>query len=436
MQEHENPFVLILLVPKFKSQHWPEPENEELLINAFDRFQNNSAFFSLLPNQQNRNVYTLLTNIDYKFIDAEIRLGDTSMFYSKSFQLKELTNYSVLLEQVKIGTRFRKAFYRMTDNHCGLFMKIYYIVYREHIEKHKSVLSFRAGTLGELAAVMFKPTLLHNKVVVSDPDNFFKICFGHNLGAYLKNEYRVYNCIPDSDLYISFGLEENKDQQFQVLIDDAVPEEEATFKIEQLEQVGQKVYLFRKDSLETLTIEVPTYFFGHGPEPSKLVVPFTLVAERSKNESPRVHISLEVYDLRQKVHHVLLNAKSNYHLDFEHFVEDRNVSFRLVRVVDLKAENKRLSPIEVTKTIFTTKSKEVVRFINGAVIYDREFATTSTGLKNWTDKRDGSTRSKKSDKRYVITVVCLMTTLVLLLGCFLKWRKKKVIKRKRFVKSN
>ena len=54
---HENPFVIIILVDKMNDETWFDLENYRLLETAFDNFQKNSGFFSLLPHKPNNNFY-------------------------------------------------------------------------------------------------------------------------------------------------------------------------------------------------------------------------------------------------------------------------------------------------------------------------------------------------------------------------------------------
>ena len=281
LQFNKNSFILFVIVPMAKSKSWPDLEGDQLLISAFDNFHETSAFLSLLPNEQNRNVYSIFININNRLIYGWAKLEDDALFMSPNFPLQKLTKCSALLEKTKIRTISWNCFYKVKDTYYGFFMKTYYIRYIKQSETLKELVLFRAADLNELAFVKFKLSLLHGKTFLSDRENFFKIGFIGRLRVVEENKYRLHELLLNSTINIAFDLQMDKTEQFRIIIKNSQFEEELEMPtIERLHQTEQTVYLIREDSVERLLIEIPTYFFGKKLEISNLIVSFKVVVEK------------------------------------------------------------------------------------------------------------------------------------------------------------
>ena len=321
-QTHENPYILSVVVPKAKSEDWPNLDNDELLQNAFEYFHKNSAFISLLPNGQYRNFYAFSVKINKVFLYLQVKLGNKPLFRLENFQLKKLTKPTVLPSYMEIGTIVWNSFYKTKISHYGIFMKTYYIAYHGLNKNLEPVVFFRVGVLGKLAYVVFKLNFEDSSIFLNDDDSFI-IEFIQNFRPFGKNNYRLWKYIPDKYIDIEFCLEVNINQQFQVVFGNVVPKEEIKMPaIKRLSQAETKVYLLREDDVERVTIEAPVYFFGQELAISKMVVQFKIIIELL-NKSPKVESYLKVYDFNQENVCITFYTSVVYVLvNFKYFIED------------------------------------------------------------------------------------------------------------------
>ena len=421
---HENSFVLFVVIPEAKSKGWPDIENDQLLVNAFDNFHLTSAFISLLPHEQNRTIYYVFSaEINGQLIHTRIKMGSTLIFMSQSFQLKKLTNYVVMQIKVKVGSRFWNCFYRKNDSNYGLFMKTYYIYYQPQFENAEKAVLFRVAGLDEIAIMIFTPSLMSKKVLPGSGGVSFTINFIQSVTFLMKNRYRLWVSFPVFSVDVIFDLQENKNQQFQILIGNLPPEEEAgTPEIEKLPQTGQRVYLFKKDSQEKLTVEIPTYFWDQKLEISTLIVSFKFTVAKL-NESPMVRTYFRIYEFKNSKNSFWFTITCKCNLSFEKIVEDRNIVLKPTSLMCLGQEYNVLTPVEIEKKPFITNKKGTLIFLNGSVVYEQDSRTTPVPpefhIKEKRVKPRPENESTQSDKRRTNKVIYLLVGFALLFVCFL-----------------
>ena len=125
-EHHENPFILLLMIPEAQDKEWSDPDSCQLLTTAFDEFYKNSAFLSLLPSEQNQKYYRILATIKNVTIKGEFYLGNNgTSFLAKGFALQRFIDCVPLLNSVKIGTLSSNHFYKVEDILYGLFVTFF-----------------------------------------------------------------------------------------------------------------------------------------------------------------------------------------------------------------------------------------------------------------------------------------------------------------------
>ena len=428
---HENPFILFVLLPITQSEGWHSPNEDKLFADAFDNFHKLSAFISLIPNTQNRDSYSFSVSIGQTRLYGQVKLGEKPIFKTQTFLSKKLDNSNVLLKSTRIGTIGWSSFYKTNINHYGLFMKMYYIVYSN------PTASFRAGGLGKLVFITFKTKFKNNKVLLSDN---FKICSIQNLNPREKNKYRLYGFLPGSNIDVDFDLKENNSLQFDVSVGNLLLQKETEMiAFEKLPRVGVKVYSFEEDIQENLTVEIPIYSFEEKLELSKLVISLKFVSEKIE-DSPKVQTKFQVYDFTKENSFWLYLVKA-YHIYLEHFVENGNIIFKVSKVNSLKPDVNPFIPKEIKQTIDTVDEKNVSTFINGAVICDQDFAVKLTKIEPYIEeqqiKSNGETSLQRSDKKTKNKAIYWLIGFVfVLISLFVFTSKKQFSKRRRFNRSN
>ena len=161
------------MVPGAKDKSWPDIEDDQLLIKAFNNFYETSAFLSLLPNEQNRKFYSIFINIDNRPIHGWAKLEGSTLFMFLHFPLQKLVNHNPLLEQTKICTLSWYCFYKVKNTYYGFFMKTYFIFYQEQNAHAESVVTFRAADLNEPGNLFFTPNVHRGKVFLMIKISFY-----------------------------------------------------------------------------------------------------------------------------------------------------------------------------------------------------------------------------------------------------------------------
>ena len=139
-----------------------------MLTSAFDNFYKNSVFFSLLPNKQNRNVCKFSPTIINFTINGEIRLETSSTAINTNFMLIKVKSCISLLETVKVGTRSWNRFYKENDKCYGVFIEIYYLLYKNTSDQSNIITLFRTADLTEVGLVLFQTTYVEGKLFLND----------------------------------------------------------------------------------------------------------------------------------------------------------------------------------------------------------------------------------------------------------------------------
>ena len=262
LETHENPFLLLILIIDAKGKRWYEAENNQLLLTAFDNFHTTSAFFSLLPNEQNRNCYEFMAEIYFKQkLYGEIKLTNTIIFINLDYRLNELENYNLLLQHVKVGTLFWHRFYQLENLFFELVLETYYIVYQEDLRNLYTNSSFRVGSLVEISLGVFEVLFVREKVFLKNRQFFFELYPKKNSCLSLRNAYYSSHFFTNSSVRIQFDFKEDERQQFKFFFEETLMDAWETGELytEGLLHIGQRTYVFRNDLQEIITVEIPTY---------------------------------------------------------------------------------------------------------------------------------------------------------------------------------
>ena len=164
---HENPFVLLMVIPGAKKENWVNIENYDLFLNAFNTFKNTSVFLSLLQNDNNANYYKHFIRIDSEDINIEVYLKGHKIFMKPCFEGGELIKYNSLLKQVKISTRSWSLFYDVKNTVQGFFVRVYYITYPKNIKNPNDGFLFRIGNVVDLSSITFLTGVVEEKLYLT-----------------------------------------------------------------------------------------------------------------------------------------------------------------------------------------------------------------------------------------------------------------------------
>ena len=426
---HENFFLLFVGIPTAKKENWPYIENEELIKNAFDEFHNTSSFISLLPTDQNRNVYDFAFYLYSQRIQGRLQLKQTATFMAKQFQLRKVSNHFALLRRIKFGSISWIRFYEREHIYYGLFMKSYYVLY----EDNPNSLIFRPADLGQIVFLAFKPHLVLGKAFLTDVDVSNIIDFIDTIEPFEKGEYGF--SVFFRDLFVNIVFDLSTDN-FQLFLENSSIEEVEKPMLTRLSQVGQKVYLIKKDSRVKLTVEIPVYFFGQKLEVSRLIISFVFIIEKA-DKAPSAKIYTLTYNFNAEQSGCWLHGDNAYRIYFKHFVEKGNLVFKPFEVECSIIKDDILIPIEIEKMLNVTNENNIQNFLNGVIIYTKESVVTLTGLEPYTKELDSEKYIGRPGKKHTNKFVYLLFAFILLLVClfikiYLFYYRNQVSKRNKF----
>ena len=437
---HKNPFILIMAVPRAKKTQWPFLENERVLVDAFDDFDRTSTFISLLPNKQNNIHYSIMLEFEDAEIHTDVELGTTIVLKGYGFCLEKVIDSVPLLEHAQIGTKTWSIFYQEGDHYYALFAEVYYVAYKETVERPNALTSFRTAELIEVTVIKFQTNTEHGQLFLSNESRFFEIDTNKNANMYFKNSYSFLVSFPFSVCGLIFPVEADKTQQILFFFAKTKLSKQAKRPaIEKLTQTGASVYFLEKNSEKAIELEVPVYFFGQSREVSRLVVLFRFVLVK-QNNVVEVYTFFRTYDFAKKENVFYFQVVEDCWLFFDHFIENGKVFFKLTKMVKLKEKDSVFVPAEVGETCDVIEKDNVSAFLNGAIIYDPQSVVLLTSSVSYAkmDKRTSDLKngSKSLGQKYKIGSLCLLLLFLFFAGLFFvrRFRKKLAKKKKRFGK--
>ena len=444
---HRTPFLLFVVIPDARNRHWPYTENYRLLEKAFDDFHQTSAFVSLLPNTQNRNFYSFLVVINSNLVCGLVKVDDSLVFMSENFTLTTLTNHTNILTDFKLGTLSSRRFYESNNKFYGLFMEVYYVIYKDQNEKLESVFLFRTGSLIEIALVSFKTYFTKGKIFLEDRDGVFEFRFIKNIKPREKNTYILRVFHPVRFITVYFDLKENKSKQFEFYFAYIFNLENniARPKFEKLFQTGKNIFFFESDfkAAHTIEIEIPSYFIAQKLDVSKLIVPFKIIQKKA-GKVYMVDVHFLKYNFVEKKNIYRFNSKIFYYLHFGYFVEINKLFFVITKITNSNKEPTNLKQIASVESYDKTERTRFDMFLSGTIIYYQDSVVilepNEVYTKEFKIKPVMKDESKQSYDKNNITVICLLVGLVLVGICFAsKWLfhifKKKLSKRRKLNKN-
>ena len=440
LQFNKNSFILFVIVPMAKSKSWPDLEGDQLLISAFDNFHETSAFLSLLPNEQNRNVYSIFININNRLIYGWAKLEDDALFMSPNFPLQKLTKCSALLEKTKIRTISWNCFYKVKDTYYGFFMKTYFIFYQERNEHVENIVIFKAADLSELGYLVFTLDIHGGKVFLNDKDDFLWINRPTSIMPVEPNKYRLGGLFSVSTFDIIFDLEKDKIEEFQFLVKNPLLRENTEIPlIEKLPQIGKNHYILNEDHKKRFILEVPVYFFRRKLEISKLIVVFWFIIEHL-HESPTAEGYFQLYDFTKTENIFSFRPTGSCRVSFEYFVENESVTFKPTNITFVGIRKEFLTLTKVKKTFdITEKEIGILKFVNGAIIYDPNSIVTLFRPETYKERQiepeleSKYKELKKKGKKLVYMLMgFILVSVCLLVRFYFRYIRKWFHKRRKF----
>ena len=427
---HESPFVLVVLVPGAKKENWPNAKACRLLPVAFDAFHETSAFFSLSPNNLDRQHYTLLVAKNRLILKGVVWLGEKTFFsVMDSTVPQELNHCTSFLENVKIGTRSWQRFYTLENDLYGLFVGTYFIAYRTK----PAGSSFRSGGLSATGVAKFATTSVQPKVFLYDKENSsFVLYMKRNQQTYTKNQYSlscsfaedfVYDVVFDSDGKENKEKEkEGEEEQLKVSFEEPNQiKRTETPAIERLLQTGQRTYLFEDDFKQNFVIQLPMYYFGQRLEISSLFFWIKTVQENVDNVLT-TNMVLKKYPFQEeKWKGSIKYDLHNYYVYVNYVVENGRLVFETNKVEDSKNNELLLLRTEVVGMDEGVETKGVYEYFNGAIVYDPESVFTLTAVGSHAEEQEKKQKKQDletvSEKRSRNKSIYVLIGLTLFVGC-------------------
>ena len=441
LEFHERPFLLFILVSWADKNSLSNPKNCQLFTaTTFNNFYANSAFFSLLPNEEQKNSYKISTELMKLKISGEVELKNTGTFIAVSFELNVFSACVSLMKTVKIGTLAKNRFYHVEDTLYGLFVETYYIIYQSPDENSNAVNLFRNADLVEIGYTKFETSSEKGKVFLIGDDYTIQINLLQNVKSEEKNRYILGALFPLSpENSVVFDLKENKEAQLQFFLDNRrVYEEIAMPAIEKLSRVGTKCYLLENSLKKKTDIELPIYFFGKEMELSKLVFMFKLIRRKKLGGLSESRTFFAIYSFNEEANscqlffdQILLEVYFNYK------IQNGEIIFEIDEIeTDTEIEYELTQ--KGTKKIERVKRKGFSAFLEGAIIYNRSGVvsiadpdyTTSYESKSSTKEQKSSKEFKQKYHFIFFLMIFVVLVFFLFIGRLFYRQKKKYSKRR------
>ena len=423
LEFHKRPFLLFIVISEISSETWSEQNICQCLKNTFNIFYKTSEFFSLLPNEQGRNIYVLPRKFLWLGIYGEIELGKMKSYIRMDYLLKPLNTCTSLLETVQIGTIFWNDFYNLNDIFHILFIETYYILYKDIDESSKTVTLFRNGNVIEVAFALFHTKSLKGKFVVSDTKYPIAIICEKNVSVYVRNKYSFIVLVPSpTQITIAFDLQKNKTKQFRLFYGDTELKKcVAMPPIEKLSRVNHRVYSLKNRIQKKMTIEVPVYFFENKVKLSKLVLGFKFIQEKFEVLT-KVRVFFKLFNFSEKENCIPIYFESErYHVCFSYIIGSGIVAFKVTRVKDSKLDDLKIVEKEPIRTLEATQTDMHSAFVDGIIIYNKDFFETLTDCDYLNEQENKPIQFNEVNKHISVYLLIVFVTVG---GLFYRHRKR------------
>ena len=393
----------------------------------------------MIPNEEKRDYYRIVAEIKNVIIEAEIHLGNKTLFITNGFELKKFTECAILLNSAEIGVASWNRFYNIQDFFYVLFFKTYYIFYRNPFVKPEPVL-FRTADVTKMYFIGFQTISVQGKLFLVSKRSCFEVETKQNIISLSQNQFTFRTVYSKDEFTVSFYLQNNRNKEFLLTKGNSQLNGEMmpAPSIQKLISTEKRAYLFRERDLET-TIFIPTYFFGEKLEISKLVVPFLFITEKA-GETIKIGFIFRVYNFGHNENHFWMYLTKNYYFFINHFVENRSIVFKVILVVDILSNSFSMESVKILKLENEEKMGGIFTFLNGAIIYEQntevDFIRSDPDTKKQEIKPVSGKGFKNDGKRRKIKVVVLILSLVLLnvflllMWVYPKLKKKKNIRKR------
>ena len=438
LKDHENPFLLLILIPYVQNDDWFSPTDCQLLTLSFENFYENSAYISLLPNEQNRTYYKVVALINEARIEAVVHLGETITFVGKQFALQSFTDCPLLLKSIKAGTISWECFYKEEgkDSFYGLYIESYYIIYRNSSKSTKTVPFLRIGGLTDISFILFETKSVQGNLFLTGNDDFLQLDAKKTLFCIRQNIY-TFEMFWSDEFFIQFPSQEGSNKQMTFHAKDTRLFEVDIPVIKRLTQIDQKVYLIKNIVSEEIKVEIPVFLFGQKVELSKLVIAFRIIVQKP-NGLLQHQLFVNVYNFTNKENCFRVSSEEDYFISFGYSIENEKLIFIITNAKDSNDNSLEVSSVKDIETA-GEGMKRKTSFLSGAIIWDPDTKVTLTGSKYKAEKQDIKQISDNGLKYFVKKhknkIIFLLVTLVLLVICFFVKRgftyHKKKIKQKR-----
>ena len=425
---HKNPFISMTLITGATKETWPLLEICQLLTAAFDNFQKNSVFVSLLPNKHKRHFYSTYVTIAGSVVQIEVSLGTSTFVLEYQFSLEELASCNSFLKQVKIGTRYWTRFYKAKNQFYSLFVETCYVTYPKCGRNPNSVLLFRIGEVIETTFTVFQTNKVGQIKFLKETAYLYETILATKNRENEKNQFVLKTVHPFYVCRISFDLEEKVEPELRIFFDNVVSVERTGVPaIEKLLQVGQKVYLLIDETFEKLTVQVPVYFFGQRTELSKLVVVLRFVS-KEYNSPSEVHIFFAVFDFHKRENRFLFYVVERHFVYLEYAVDGEKLVFSVSKLVEILNEKSVLVPEEIERTAETPNRQRSSAFLSGAIIYNPKSLVVLTSSQHVNEEsRKSKTKNSKNGLKWLhkkqkrISIYLLVCLLLVVVCFFVYW---------------
>ena len=369
-RSNEDPFVLIVAISGATSKNWPEPENPQLLADAFDDFHKTSAYLSFLQNKDNRRVFVHLVTLFDNTIEIRVKLGLVTVLMSRHFKLNELSNYAVFLKHVNVDTTTWSKFYEERNDHYGLFTEAYYVTFPERVKNLGSVSLFRIGDVSKALLTLFQVNVVEGKTFLSEAAAL-RTLFLKEVTRNQQNDHYAFQTIDTHCICnILFDLKQNGPHQFRLSVKSNDLGEVPAFEVEKLFQVGYKTYYFTDGLFDMLKIVIPDFLLEQKIEVSKLMLSFRIYIKQQDKPLESL-VLVKAFDFQMEENCFTLYIARNFQFCLKYTVQNEILNFSIPRVVNWE----HLDSVSTSKNYEmkhdpTFKKKFFEGFLSGAIIFD------------------------------------------------------------------
>ena len=436
----EDPFLFVMLVPTANKKTWPDFSCSQTLADAFNKLQTLSSFIPLYREKKKQIEFEANLNVGNKVLSLQLKLTTSSLFVLSPSPVVEFTSCVSFLDHVHLGTKSWTRLYKDQDKLYVLFVEVFCVTYPKSGEDLNGVSVFRVGDVNELFFATLWVETEKGKVSLTGMESFRKIQVVKKCSKTPENEHVFKLGHKSTDYVLLFSSEEKFVQQFRVFIAGRKLEEETALPaLEKLSQIGRKTFGFTDNSYEKLMIEVPCYSFGQKLESSKVVIAFRIFAQRHKKSS-ELRVYSDVFNLEKKENVFTFDvAEDTFNVYIEYKVENKKLVFGVSKVVKLSHMERVVEQEETRITEQMWGKKSDLSCVSGAVVYTPTSTSVLTNPEPKIDKEPNlpelklrSEKDSKQTEKY--KVICVISALLLVIGCFVAFQFYFSFRRKRFKK--